>query len=69
MSRVYSVLLAIECDFCERRTVPGDIEGWMKSGHDRGPGTEKFESYYCPDCSWRCPARVASGEVAPRHVQ
>jgi len=48
------VLLELECDGCGATIKPHpDIarSGWIKTGVYNGPGTEKFEWDYCPDCA------------------
>ena len=60
MSRVYATtdsgerfLAYLECDHCDARIKPHPeiaSSGWMQTGFDNGPGTEKFRSDYCPDC-------------------
>ena len=46
-------LVEIACDRCDHRAKPADATaaGWVKEGWDMGPGTEKCERYYCPECS------------------
>lgn len=61
MSLVYAVredtgkrgLVEIVCDGCSATVKPHpDIarSGWVKQGSDHGPGTDKLEWHYCPDC-------------------
>lgn len=59
MGRVYATddkgerfLRYIECDGCGKKLVPGSSERemWRKHGWDNGPGTQKYETYKCPEC-------------------
>ena len=63
MSRVYATedgtkrrfLVRLECDGpgCEATIKPHpeiNKSGWTKRGQDNGPGTDKLEWDYCPDC-------------------
>jgi hypothetical protein len=44
------VLVEIQCDRCDAKTEPGDVDGWTSYGQDRGPGTEKLQWETCPNC-------------------
>lgn len=63
MARIYAtedntgrrILVRITCDYigCERSVRPTSSKtGWEKHGWDYGPGTDKVETYYCPDHKW-----------------
>ena len=48
-------LHSIRCDGrgCDAEIRPNPeitTSGWMKCGTDHGPGTDKLEWDYCPDC-------------------
>ena len=48
------VLVAFKCNGCgaEIKPYPEIAQsGWEKRGRDNGPGTEKIELDYCPECS------------------
>jgi hypothetical protein len=61
--RIYAVredkkkFIALQCDRCGIEAKPPIPREWLKMGTDHGPGTDKLEWDYCPDCAWSLNAR------------